>query len=115
MGEEKSKWGEHLKAAEISGLSLSAYAVQQQINVRRLYEARHLRVRQGRAAWSVVHVKPETAVQVTPKVLHSAQGSAIAMQARLGNGVILSWSQDQRNAGAPHSVLGALAALPCFI
>ena len=40
MGEKKSKWLEHLMAAEISGLKLSAYAANQQIDVRRLYEAK---------------------------------------------------------------------------
>ncbi len=40
MGERKSKWLEHLKAAESSGLKLSAYAAQHQIDVRRLYEAK---------------------------------------------------------------------------
>ena len=40
MGEKKSKWLEHLMAAESSGLKLSAYAANQQIDVRRLYEAK---------------------------------------------------------------------------
>ena len=115
MGVKKSKWGEQLKAAEASGLSLSAYAAQHQINVRRLYEAKRVRVRQGSSAWSVVRVKSETALQVAPKVQHSTHASGVAMQARLGNGVVLSWSHDQTNALAPHSVLLALAALPCFI
>lgn len=115
MGVRKSKWGEQLKAAETSGLSLNAYAVQHQINVRRLYEARRLRVRQGTTAWSVVRVKSETALQVAPKMQRSTQASGVAMQARLGNGVVLSWSHDQVDALAPHGVLRMLAALPCFI
>ena len=40
MGEKESKWLEHLKAAESSGLKLSAYAANHQIDVRRLYEAK---------------------------------------------------------------------------
>lgn len=115
MGERKPKWRDHLKAAETSGLSLSAYAVQQQINVRRLYEARRVRARQGRSAWAVVRVKPEPAVQVAPKARQGSSPTTVAMQARLGNGVVLSWTHDQSNAGAPHSVLRTLAALPCFI
>jgi len=115
MGERKSKWGEQLKAAETSGLSLSTYAAQHQINVRRLYEARGLRARRGRSAWSMVRVKSDTALQVAPKVQRSAQAIGVAMQARLGNGVVLSWSHDQANTLAPHSVLRILAALPCFI
>ena len=43
MGEKKSKWLEHLKAAESSGLKLSAYAANHQIDVRRLYEVKCLR------------------------------------------------------------------------
>ena len=43
MGEKESKWLEHLKAAQSSGLKLSAYAAQHQIDVRRLYEAKRKR------------------------------------------------------------------------
>jgi len=46
---------------------------------------------------------------------HPLAPTAIALQARLGNGVVLSWAHDQRNADAPCSVLRTLAALPCFI
>ena len=42
MGEKKSKSLQDLKAAEISGLKLGAYAVQNQIDGRRLYEAKRL-------------------------------------------------------------------------
>lgn|SRR5450759_3856648 len=115
MGEKKSKWQDHLKAAEGSGLKLSAYAVQHQFNVRRLYEARRVRARQGRSAWAVVRVKPETEHQVASKAQQGSSPTAVAMQARLGNGVVLSWTHDQRNADAPCSVLRTLAALPCFV
>ncbi len=43
MGEKKSKWLEHLTEAESSGLKLSAYAANQRIDVRRLYEAKRKR------------------------------------------------------------------------
>ena len=115
MGEKKSKWQEHLKAAEGSGQKLSAYAAHQQIDVRRLYEAKRKRSLQGASSWAVVRVKVESPVQVTPKARESAAPTTVAMQARLGNGVVLSWTHDQRNTDAPCSVLRTLAALPCFI
>ena len=115
MGEKKAKWLEHLKAAESSGLKLSAYAAQHQIDVRRLYEAKRKRPQQATSNWAVVRVKPEPSVQVTPKARECATPTAVAMQARLGNGVVLSWAHDQRNAEGPSSVLRTLAALPCFI
>lgn len=116
MDGKKSKWAAHLKAAESSGLSLMAYATKHEFDVRRLYDARHLRKLQGTSTWSVVRVKEQTAVEVTPKVQqHRAAPSAVAMQARLGNGVILNWAQDQTNAAALDAVLRTLAALPCSI
>ena len=41
MGTRRGKWQGYLKAAERSGKSLSAYAAEHGINVRRLYEARY--------------------------------------------------------------------------
>ena len=115
MGEKKAKWQDHLKAAAQSGLSLRAYAALHQINVQRLYAARRRGAQQSRSAWTVVRVKPQTAVVAVPKVKLCAASTAVAMQARLGNGVVLSWIHDQRNADAPVSVLRTLAALPCFV
>ena len=115
MGEKKPKWLEHLKAAESSGLKLSAYAANQQIDVRRLYEAKRKRPQPATSNWAVVRIKPDPSVQVTAKTSECAAPTAIALQARLGNGVVLSWAHDQRNADAPCSVLRTLAALPCFI
>ena len=115
MGEKKSKWLEDLKAAEISGLKLSAYAAQHQIDVRRLYEAKRLRSQRTGSSWAVVRVRPDAAVEVAPKARECAAPATVAMQARLGNGVVLSWTHDQRAAEAPCSVLRTLAALPCFI
>ena len=57
MSEMKGKWQDHLKSAEDSGLKLSEYATQHQIDVRRLREARRVRARQGTSAWAVVRVK----------------------------------------------------------
>ena len=115
MGEKKGKWHDHLKEAEDSGLKLSAYAAQHEINVRRLYEAKRVRGRRSKATWSKVRVKPEAAMPILSKVGQSGVASVIAMQARLGNGVVVSWTHDQRNADAPASVLRSLAQLPCFI
>ena len=112
---KRLKWTTHLEAAESCGLSLAAYAQKHGIDVRRLYEARQLRKFQGKTAWSVVRVKEQAAAEVVPKVQHLVAPSTIAMQARLGNGVVLSWAQDQTNTPALDSVLRTLAALPCSI
>ncbi len=112
---KRFKWATHLEAAEGSGLSLAAYAQKHRIDVRRLYEARQLRKLQGTTAWSVVRIKEQAAVEVTPKVQRHAAPSTVAMQARLGNGVVLSWAQDQTHAAALDGMLRTLAALPCSI
>ena len=67
MGEKESKWLEHLKAAQSSGLKLSAYAANHQIDVRRLYEAKRKRAQQAVSNWAVVRVRPDAAVDVAPK------------------------------------------------
>ena len=112
---KKSKWAAHLKAAESSGLSLAAYATKHKFDVRRLYDARHLRKLQGATEWSVVRVKEQAAVEVSSRVQQRAAPSTIAMQARLGNGVVLSWPQDQTHTAALDSMLRTLAALSCSI
>ena len=115
MGEKKLKWLEHLKAAESSGLKLSAYAANHQIDVRRLYEAKRKRAQQAASNWALVRLKPDPPAQVTPKAREWVAPTSVAMQARLGNGVVLSWNHDQRSADAPCTVLRTLAALPCFV
>jgi hypothetical protein len=115
MTGKRFKWATHLEAAECSGLSLAAYAQKHRINVHRLYEARQLRKLQGTTAWSVVRVKEQAAVEVTPKVQQHVSPSTVAMQARLGNGIVLSWAQDQAHTAALDSMLRTLAALPCSI
>lgn len=67
MGEKKSNWLEHLKAAEASGQKLSGYAAHHQIDVRRLYEAKRKRSLQGASSWAVVRVKAGPTGQVTPR------------------------------------------------
>ena len=42
MGIKQRVWQGHLKAAERSGKSLSAYAAEYGINLRRLYDARYV-------------------------------------------------------------------------
>ena len=113
MAGKRLKWATHLEAAEGSGLSLAAYAQKHRIDVHRLYEARQLRKLQGTTAWSVVRVKEQAAVEFKPKVQRHVAPSPVAMQARLGNGVILSWAQEQTHTAALDSVLRTLAALPC--
>ena len=119
MGEKMGKWQDHLKAADAAGLKLSVYAAQHQIDVRRLYEARRMGAGRSTSAWSVVRLKPVAALEVAAQAGSQAgrdpMTSAIAMQARLGNGIVVSWTHDQRNADAPGSVLRSLAQLPCFI
>ena len=115
MTGKRFKWATHLEAAEGSGLSLAAYAQKHRLNVHRLYEARQLRKLQGTSTWSVVRVKEQTAVEVTPNAQRHAAPSTVAMQARLGNGVVLNWAQDQTHAATLDGILRTLAALPCSI
>ena len=115
MAIERFKWAKHLETAEASGLSLAAYAQKHRIDVHRLYEARQLRKVQGAPAWSVVRVKEQAEVDLTPKASQRAAPTSIAMQARLGNGVVLNWPQDQTNTAALDGMLRSLAALPCSI
>lgn len=96
------KWATHLEAAEGSGLRLAAYAQKHRIDVHRLYEVRQLRKLQGTTAWSVVRVKEQATFEVSSKVLQRAAPNAIAMQARLGNGVVLSWPAGKIRAKICH-------------
>lgn len=105
MGEKRSKWLDHLKAAERPDLKLSAYAPRDQVEVRRLYEAKRKRPQQAASNWAIVRVKPGSPAQITPKAREWVAPTSIAMQARLGNGVVLSWTHDQHSADAPCGVL----------
>src|SRR5665647_2343894 len=113
MGDREGKWLEHLKAAEESDLTLNGYAKRNQINVQRLSEARRLRAQRAVVGWAVVRVTPDPSVEVGLDAREYAAPTAVSMQARLGNSVLLSWSDDQRRADARSSVLSALTALPC--
>ena len=83
--------------------------------LRALYEAKRKRAQPATSNWAVVRLKPDPPAQVTPKAREWVAPTSVAMQARLGNGVVLSWTHDQRAAEAPCSVLCTLAALPCFV
>ena len=121
MGIKQGKWQGHLKAAETSGMSLTAYAAKHGINVRRLYEARHLDARakaakaRQRSAFVSVKVKAQPSVKVTQTAQHAeVPATRLAMQARLDNGVVLSWTYDASSASAQANLLHTLAGLPCF-
>ena len=114
MGIHKGKWQGHLRAAEASGLSLAGYAVKHEINVRRLYEARRQRPRAKAApAFVRVKLKGQPPARATPQVDHPGAGAPLAMQARLGNGVVLNWTHDASRAQTLASLLHTLAGLPC--
>lgn len=121
MGKEKGKWQEHLEAAATSGMSLTAYAAQHGINVRRLYEARHRDARAKAAkvrkssAFVPVKVQAAALMKATPAPHHAApSGCGLAVHARLSNGVVLSWTSEPANASAQANLLHTLAGLPCF-
>ena len=121
MGIKRGKWQGHLKTAETLGMSLSAYAAEHGINVRRLYESRYVgaRTKAARArqasAFVPVKLKAQSLVKVTPAAHHGdAPGARFTMQARLDNGVVLSWTYDASSASAQANLLHTLAGLPCF-
>ena len=121
MGIRRGKWQGHLKAAETSDMSLSAYAAKHGINVRRLYEERRYAARAKAAkarqasAFVPVKLKAQPLVKVTQTAHHGeAPAARLAMQARLDNGVVLSWTYDANSASAQANLLHTLAGLPCF-
>ena len=122
MGIKQSKWQEQLKTAQASGMSLAGYAAQHGINVRRLYETRHARARararaaQARKASAFVRVKrnPVSLRSVVAEAPELRAIATLAMQARLGNGVVLSWTHDASNGQTVADLMHTLAALPCF-
>ena len=119
MGIKQRKWQAHLKAAQASGLSLVEYAAQQGINVRRLYEARHSRARakaaQARKAsvFARIKLKSGSPVKVEADTHRSRAVATLAMQARLGNGVILTWTHDASKGPVLAELMHTLATLPC--
>ncbi len=119
MGISKGKWAERLKAAQASGMTLAGYARRHGINVRRLYEARHQRHRakavptRETSAFVRVKLKPVVPLEATPGARLGGPVATFAMQARLGNGVVLSWMHDANDVPAQTNLLHTLAGLPC--
>src|SRR3990167_206055 len=105
MGNKACKLQQHLNAAEASGLTLVAYAAQHRIDVRRLYEARRARVQAAAGSIGKRHPVAFARVKVVTPTIPRPTGATLAMQARLGNGVILSWSHDGDDTRALGTVL----------
>lgn len=122
MGISKGKWQEQLRAAEASGMSLAGYAAQHGIKVRCLYDARRSRSKvkvnavPGERASAFVRVKlgPAPSAKAVADAHQAGAVATLAMQARLGNGVVLSWTHDASCVQVQASLLHTLAGLPCF-
>ena len=123
MGMEQGKWQDHLKGAAASGMRLTAYAAQHGINVRRLYEARYrdarAKVAKARksSAFVPVKVRPSALSKLAPAPQHNEvlrTSNGLTIQARLANGVVVSWTSESTNASAQANLLHTLAGLPCF-
>ena len=119
MGIKQGKWQAQLVEAQASGLSLAGYAAQQGINVRRLYETRHARARAKAAksrkgsAFARIKLKSGFPANVVPQVHQPRAVATLTMQARLGNGVILSWTHDASCGQISADLMHTLATLPC--
>lgn len=123
MGIDRGKWQGHLEAGEASGLSLAGYAEQHDIDVRRLYDARYARARASASASARQATKASAFAQVKLKAQAPATAiadvapcpgdGALLMQAKLGNGVVLSWSHDGVSQQALSNMMHMLAELPC--
>ena len=118
---KKARWTDHLNAAEASGMGIAAYAAQHGIKPHVLYKLRYkfrrsaARRRSEQSAFVPVRLKAQPLVKVTPAEHHgNAPGARFAMQARLDNGVVLSWTYDAASASAQANLLHTLAGLPCF-
>lgn len=117
MGRHKSKWQQHLKAAQASGKSLSGYAAQHGIRVQSLYDARSrakLKAASKATAFVPVKRKPQVAVRLAPSIAERDAVPTLTMQARLVNGVVLSWTHEASNGPAVADLMHILAGLPCF-
>ena len=120
MGIGKGKWQKHLKAAQASGMTLAGYAAQHGINAQCLYDARRARLstkaRPARktSAFVPINIKPRASGNVAPDTHQTGAVAALAMQARLGNGVVLSWTHDASGGQTLADLMHTLAGLPCF-
>jgi hypothetical protein len=119
MGIHKDKWQQHLQAAQVSGMSLSGYAALNGISVQSLYDARSRAKAKAKSAsrtkaFVQIKLKPQSAVGVVPNSTGPDAVTTLAIQARLGNGVILSWTHEAGNSPAVADLMHILAGLPCF-
>jgi len=120
MGISKGKWQEQLRAAEASGMSLAGYAAQHGIKARSLYDARRSRSKakavagERASAFVRVKLKPAPSAKAVADAHQAGAVATLAMQARLGNGVVLSWTHDASCVQVQASLLHTLAGLPCF-
>jgi hypothetical protein len=118
MGIHKDKWQQHLKAAQAAQMSLSGYAALNGISVQSLYDARSRAKSKAKSASKTkafvqIKLKPHAGVGAVANPRESAV-TTLAMQARLGNGVMLSWTYDSNNGPAVTDLMHILAGLPCF-
>ena len=114
MGIHEGKWQGHLRAAEASGLSLGGYAAKHEINVRRLYEAKRQRPK-AKAAFVRVKVKQQLPANAVVPAQGAVAVAPLAMQARLGNGVVLHWMHQASSEQALAGLLRTLAGLACSV
>ena len=121
MGAVKRKWQGHLEAAQRSGMSLAGYAAKHGLNVRNLYDTRHAGARAAAArarkasAFVRVNVKPHSPKAAAPATDQPRAIATLHMQARLSNGVVLSWRHDGSSGPVLADLLHTLAALPCSV
>lgn len=119
MGKIKRKWQEQLEAAQASGLSLAGYAAKHGLNVRNLYDTRYAQARakaaraRNASAFVRIKVKPRISVSDAPDRQQAHAVGVLAIQARLGNGVILSWTHNPSGGPALADLMHTLAGLPC--
>ena len=108
-----------MDAAQASGLSLAGYAAKHGLNVRNLYDTRQAEARAKAArarkapAFVRIKLKPPSSVNDAPDRQQARGVAALAMQARLGNGVILSWTHNPSGGPALADLMHTLAGLPC--
>lgn len=117
MGIHRSKWQQHLKAAQVSGMSLSRYAAQHGIRVQSLYDARSRAKSKAvskATAFVPIKLKPQSVARAAANIAEPDAVPTLKVQARLGNGVLLSWTHATNNSPAVADLMHLLAGLPCF-
>jgi hypothetical protein len=111
--------GAIVRIARSGGRTPQGYRLRHGINVRRLYEARRAGARskaerdREASAFVRIKLKPRSCVSVAGDEHQPRAVAALVMQARLGNGVILSWTHDASCGAALADLIHTLAGLPC--